>query len=206
MQPQTILDRINTLPRIKLARLNTPFEEMPRLRAAIADSMDTDPNANKCAVPQLFIKRDDTTGFAFGGNKARHMEFLFAHLIDRGIDTIVNINHYDSNNARLVSAACAKTGIKCHWVAFDMLDKPITGNLLLGHLAGAVIHRVPAEHSRSVAENLLADSPSPARGGGFRWGPNIPTKRHHPLRQPILRHRRHDRLPRNRRRTRHPNR
>ena len=156
MQTQTILDRINTLPRIKLARLNTPFEEMPRLRAAIADSMDTDPNANKCAVPRLFIKRDDTTGFAFGGNKARHMEFLFAHLIDRGIDTIVNINHYDSNNARLVSAACAKTGIKCHWVAFDMLDKPITGNLLLGHLASAVIHRVPAEHSRSVAENLLA--------------------------------------------------
>ena len=157
MQTQTILDRINTLPRIKLARLNTPFEEMPRLRAAIADSMDTDPNANKCAVPQLFIKRDDTTGFAFGGNKARHMEFLFAHLIDRGIDTIVNINHYDSNNARLVSAACAKTGMKCHWVAFDMLDKPITGNLLLGHLAGAVIHRVPAEHSRSVAEKLLAE-------------------------------------------------
>ena len=157
MQTQTILDRINTLPRIKLARLNTPFEEMPRLRAAIADSMDADPNANKCAVPQLFIKRDDTTGFAFGGNKARHMEFLFAHLIDRGIDTIVNINHYDSNNARLVSAACAKTGMKCHWVAFDMLDKPITGNLLLGHLAGAVIHRVPAEHSRSVAEKLLAE-------------------------------------------------
>ena len=156
MQTQTILDRINTLPRIKLARLNTPFEEMPRLRAAIADSMDTDPNANKCAVPRLFIKRDDTTGFAFGGNKARHMEFLFAHLIDRGIDTIVNINHYDSNNARLVSAACAKTGMKCHWVAFDMLDEPVTGNLLLGHLAGAVIHRVPAEHSRSVAEKLLA--------------------------------------------------
>ncbi len=153
MQTQTILDRINTLPRIKLARLNTPFEEMPRLRSAIADSMDTDVDA----VPRLFIKRDDTTGFAFGGNKARHMEFLFAHLIDRGIDTIVNINHYDSNNARLVSAACAKTGMKCHWVAFDMLDEPVTGNLFLGHLAGAVIHRVPGEHSRSVAENLLAE-------------------------------------------------
>ena len=157
MQTQTILDRINTLPRIKLARLNTPFEEMPRLRAAIADSMDADPNANECAVPRLFIKRDDATGFAFGGNKARHMEFLFAHLIDRGIDTIVNINHYDSNNARLVSAACAKTGMKCHWVAFDMLDEPVTGNLLLGHLAGAVIHRVAGEHSRSVAEKLLAE-------------------------------------------------
>ena len=153
MQTQTILDRINTLPRIKLAHLNTPFEEMPRLRAGIAKSIDADIDT----VPPLFIKRDDATGFAFGGNKARHMEFLFAHLIERGIDTIVNINHYDSNNARLVSAACAKTGIKCHWVAYDMIDAPVTGNLLLGYLAGAEIHRVPATHARSVAEQLLAE-------------------------------------------------
>ena len=153
MQTQTILDRINILPRIKLAHKNTPFEEMPRLRAAIAESM----HVGLDATPRLFIKRDDATGFAFGGNKARHMEFLFAHLIERGIDTIVNINHYDSNNARLVSAACAKTGIKCHWVAYDMIDAPVTGNLLLGYLTGAEIHRVPAKHSRSVAEELLAE-------------------------------------------------
>ena len=153
MQPQTILDSIDTLPRIKLARLNTPFEEMPRLRAAIAESMETDADA----VPRLFIKRDDTTGFAFGGNKARHMEFLFAHLIERGIDTIVNINHYDSNNARLVAASCAKTGMKCHLVAYDMVDAPVAGNLLIAHLAGAEIHRVPEEHARSLAEKLLAE-------------------------------------------------
>ena len=153
MQTQTILNRINTLPRIKLAHKNTPFEEMPGLRAAIAESM----HVGIDAAPRLFIKRDDATGFAFGGNKARHMEFLFAHLIERGIDTIVNINHYDSNNARLVSAACAKTGIKCHWVAYDMIDAPVTGNLLLGCLTGAEIHRVPAKHARSVAEQLLAE-------------------------------------------------
>ena len=109
MQTQTILDRINTLPRIKLARLNTPFEEMPRLRAAIADSMDADPNANKCAVPQpLHQPRRHYGASHSAATKLGHMEFLFAHLVDRGIDTIVNINHYDSNNARLVSAACAK--------------------------------------------------------------------------------------------------
>ena len=153
MQPQTILDSIDNLPRIKLARLNTPFEEMPRLRDAIAESMGADVDA----VPRLFIKRDDTTGFAFGGNKARHMEFLFAHLIERGIDTIVNINHYDSNNARLVAASCAKTGMKCHLVAYDMVDAPVAGNLLIAHLAGAEIHRVPEEHARSLAEKLLAE-------------------------------------------------
>ena len=154
MQTQTILDSIDELPRIKLARLYTPFEEMPRLRAVIAESMEVDVDA----VPRLFIKRDDATGFAFGGNKARHMEFLFAHFIERGIDTIVNINHYDSNNARLVAAACAKTGMKCHLVVYDMVDAPVAGNLLIGHLAGAEIHRVPEEYARTVADELLADA------------------------------------------------
>ena len=153
MHPQTILDSIDELPRVQLARKNTPFEEMFHLRAAIADSMGTDLKT----VPPLFIKRDDTTGFAFGGNKARHMEFLFAHFLDRGIDTLININHYDSNNARLVAAACAKTGIKYHWVAYDMVDAPVMGNMLIAHLTGAIIHRVPDQPTaKSLAEDLLA--------------------------------------------------
>ncbi len=152
MHPHQILNAIADLPRIPLARKNTPFEEMPRLRAAIAESMD----AEISAVPPLFIKRDDTTGFAFGGNKARHMEFLFAHLIERGIDTIVNINHFDSNNARLAAAASAKTGMKYHWVAFDELDAPIQGNMLIAHLTGANIHRISKDETRPYAENLLA--------------------------------------------------
>lgn len=153
MKNQQILDSIAELPRIKLARLCTPFEETPNLRAAIAESMDADIDA----VPRIFFKRDDATGFAFGGNKARHMEFLFAHLIRRGFDTIVNINHYHSNQARFVAAASAKTGLKCHMVAVDMLDAPVVGNLLIGHLTGAEIHRVPGEYSRSVAEKLVEE-------------------------------------------------
>ena len=152
MHSHQILNAIAELPRIPLARKNTPFEEMPRLRAAIAESMDTEISA----VPPLFIKRDDTTGFAFGGNKARHMEFLFAHLIERGVDTIVNINHYDSNNARLAAAASAKTGMKYHWVAFDELDAPVQGNMLIAHLTGAIIHRIPKDDTRPYAETLLA--------------------------------------------------
>ena len=147
MLPHAILNAIDNLPRIPLARKNTPFEEMPRLRAAIAQSMDADISD----VPPLFIKRDDTTGFAFGGNKARHMEFFFAHLIQRGIDTLVNINHYDSNNARLIAAAAAKTGMKYHWVAYEMPDEPIQGNMLIAHLAGAHIHRVA---DRETADHL----------------------------------------------------
>ena len=153
MNNQQILNSIAELPRIKLARLCTPFEEAPNLRAAIAETMEADISA----VPRIFFKRDDATGFAFGGNKARHMEFLFAHLIERGFDTIVNINHYHSNQARFVAASSAKTGLKCHMVAVDMLDAPVVGNLLIGHLTGAEIHRVPSEYSRSVAEKLVED-------------------------------------------------
>ena len=153
MDNQTILDSIAELPRLQLARLCTPFEEAPRLRAAIAASMD----AGVEAVPRIFIKRDDATGFAFGGNKARHMEFLFAHLMERGFDTIVNINHYHSNQARFVAASSAKTGMKCHMVAVDMVDAPVVGNLLIGHLTGAEIHRVPSDYSRAVAKKLVAE-------------------------------------------------
>ncbi len=153
MDNQTILDSIAELPRLQLARLCTPFEEAPRLRAAIAVSMD----AGVETVPRIFIKRDDATGFAFGGNKARHMEFLFAHLMERGFDTIVNINHYHSNQARFVAASSAKTGMKCHMVAVDMVDAPVVGNLLIGHLTGAEIHRVPSDYSRAVAEKLVAE-------------------------------------------------
>lgn len=159
MHHEKILDSIAELPRIKLARLCTPFEETPNLRAAIAESMDADVEA----VPRIFFKRDDATGFAFGGNKARHMEFLFAHLIERGFDTIVNINHYHSNQARFVAASCAKTGLKCHMVAVDMVDAPVIGNLLIGHLTGAEIHRVPSEYSRSVAEKLVEDENASGR-------------------------------------------
>ena len=153
MNNQTILDRIAELPRIKLARLCTPLEEAPRLRAAIADSMD----AGVEAVPSIFIKRDDATGFAFGGNKARHMEFLFAHLIQRGFDTIVNINHYHSNQARFVAAACAKMDMKCHMVAVDMVDAPGCRQPPHRPPHRRRIHRVPSEYSRSVAEKLVAE-------------------------------------------------
>ena len=65
MKTQTILDSIDELPRIKLARLCTPFEEAPRLRAAIAASMV----AGVETVPQIFIKRDDATGSHSGATK-----------------------------------------------------------------------------------------------------------------------------------------
>ena len=68
--------RLAAHPRIRLAHLPTPLDPCPRLADAIG-------------VPALYIKRDDLTGLAFGGNKTRHLEFTFAEILQSGADTVV---------------------------------------------------------------------------------------------------------------------
>ena len=83
---------MNPIPRIRFAHLPTPIEEMPRLSAALAG-------------PRLFVKRDDQTGLAFGGNKTRKLEFLVADALARGADTLITCGAVQSNHARLTLAA-----------------------------------------------------------------------------------------------------
>lgn len=159
IQKHQILQAIESLPRISLARLCTPLEEASRFRETLAE---TCPQGIR-SVPRIFIKRDDATGFAFGGNKARHMEFSFGRFLQRGIDTIVNVNHYHSNQARFVAASSARLGIKVHLVSVDMTDAPVMGNLLIGKLLGAQIHRVPSEYSQEVAQRIVKDETDQGR-------------------------------------------
>ena len=140
---------LDKLPRFKLSHLDTPLEPLDRLRQALIDEGVSVPN-------RLLVKRDDTTGLAFGGNKGRHFEFEIAHILEGGYDTVININHYHSNQARFIAAGCAKAGLKYHIVSTDMVTAPLTGNLLLCKLMGAEIHRVPAEYGRQTAEKIFA--------------------------------------------------
>ncbi|MCH7984468.1 MAG: pyridoxal-phosphate dependent enzyme [Chloroflexi bacterium] len=140
---------LEKLPRFKLSHLDTPLEPLDRLRQALIDEGVSVPN-------RLLVKRDDTTGLAFGGNKGRHFEFEIAHILEGGYDTVININHYHSNQARFVAAGCAKAGLKYHIVSTDMVTAPLTGNLLLCKLMGAEIHRVPAEYGRQTTEKIFA--------------------------------------------------
>jgi 1-aminocyclopropane-1-carboxylate deaminase/D-cysteine desulfhydrase-like pyridoxal-dependent ACC family enzyme len=144
-----IRTKLEELPRFKLSYLNTPLEPLDRLQQALIDQGVDVPN-------RMLVKRDDTTGLAFGGNKGRHFEFEIAHILEGGYDTVININHYHSNQARFIAAGCAKAGLKYHIVSIDMVTAPITGNLLLCKLMGAVIHRSPAEYGRQVAEKIFA--------------------------------------------------
>jgi L-cysteate sulfo-lyase len=148
--------KLEELPRFKLSHLNTRLEPLDRLRQALIDQGVSVPN-------RMLVKRDDTTGLAFGGNKGRHFEFEIAHVLEGGYDTVININHYHSNQARFIAAGCAKAGLKYHIVSTGMVTAPVTGNLLLCKLMGAEIHRSPEEYGRQVAERIFAEETKAGR-------------------------------------------
>jgi L-cysteate sulfo-lyase len=127
------------LPRISLAHLPTPVEELPRLRQALGTG------------PRLLVKRDDQTGLAFGGNKARKLEFLIAEAQAQGATTIISGGAAQSNHCRQTAAAAARFGLGCILVLNGPADRRSSGNLLLDELLGAEIRLVPDRNLRDRA-------------------------------------------------------
>lgn len=138
---QALHQSIDQLPRFQLAHLPTPFEQLTRFSQAING-------------PRIWIKRDDCTGLAFGGNKTRHNEFLIGDALHQHADTVVWGAGLQSNNCRQTAAACAKAGLDCHLVLGRGKPAngpdPIQGNLLLDHLVGASIEIVDDEVGPAV--------------------------------------------------------
>lgn len=121
------------IPRLTLAHLPTPLEHAPRLSAQLGI--------------ELLIKRDDCTGLAGGGNKARKLEYLLADAKRLGTDTLVTIGGLQSNHARQTAAAAARLGFACELVLQDVAGTPkadyaSNGNMLFNHLLGANIHQL----------------------------------------------------------------
>jgi L-cysteate sulfo-lyase len=92
--------------------------------------------------PQIWIKRDDLTGLAFGGSKARALEYTIADAIEKGADTLITIGSLQSNHARLTAAAARKMGLKAVLLLQGEKPKEYEGNLLLDHILGADIRFV----------------------------------------------------------------
>lgn len=134
---------LDDFPRFPLAHLPTPLAEMRRLRDALASEMTTTP-------PRLFIKRDDCTGLAGGGNKTRKLEYLIGEALATGADTVVTTGALQSNHARQTAAAAAAAGLRCVLVLFDTVpyrghNYRSSGNLLLDRVLGAEVRIEPAE-------------------------------------------------------------
>jgi D-cysteine desulfhydrase family pyridoxal phosphate-dependent enzyme len=90
--------------------------------------------------PRLWIKRDDLTGLAFGGNKTRKLEFLLAEAIAQGCDAVITGGAAQSNHCRQTAAGAAMLGLSCHLALGGAPPVAVNGNLLLDDLLGATIH------------------------------------------------------------------
>jgi L-cysteate sulfo-lyase len=138
------------LPRVRLGQLPTPLEELPRLTRALGG-------------PRLFIKRDDQTGLATGGNKTRKLEFSVAEALRSGADTLVTLGAVQSNHARQTAAAAARCGLRCILVLRGHAPTTATGNLLLDHLLGARVIFSGERAREQVASQLMAEEQAAGR-------------------------------------------
>src|SRR5579864_2289368 len=134
---QTFLD---SLPRRRIANLPTPLERLEKLSAALGVN--------------LLIKRDDLTGLAFGGNKARKLDFLMADVLEQGARSVITWAGIQSNWCRQLAAACCSLGIRPVLLLFKRRGLPseLDGNLLLDLIYDAEIHVVELDPSRKMME------------------------------------------------------
>jgi len=131
---------LEQLPRVKIAALPTALEAAPRLGQEIG--------------VQLFVKRDDNTGLALGGNKARKLEYLVGEALQLGADTLITTGMPQSNHCRMTAAAAAKVGFDCHLVLNSEALSVRQGNLLLNELLGAQVHFVGCEDAHLAAARM----------------------------------------------------
>ena len=133
-------------PRIALGHFPTPLEKVPRLSAALGG-------------PTLYIKRDDCTGLATGGNKARQLELLVEHALAKGCDVLVTAGGPQSNHARTTAAAAARAGLGCVLVFNTDPPQRTEGNQLLDVILGAERRFVGpvAMDDLDAAVNRIAD-------------------------------------------------
>jgi len=146
---------IDRFPRVALCHRPTPLEHLPRLSAHLRG-------------PQIYIKRDDCTGLATGGNKSRKLEFLMADALAQGATTVITLGGPQSNHARQTAAAAAVLGLRCELVLpkFSKWHGPLyetNGNLLLDGLFGAAVHLVD---TRDAANERVAQISARIRGEG----------------------------------------
>lgn len=88
----------------------------------------------------IYIKRDDNTGLASGGNKTRKLEYLIKQALDEGCNTVITSGAQQSNHCRQTAAACSIAGLECHLLLGGTEPEKYDGNLLLSSLLGANIH------------------------------------------------------------------
>ncbi|MCI0474745.1 MAG: pyridoxal-phosphate dependent enzyme, partial [Anaerolineales bacterium] len=144
---------IHSLPRFPLATLPTPLDELPRLSQELG--------------VRVLMKRDDLTGFALGGNKARKLEFLVADALQQNADVLVTGGGVQSNHIRTTAAAARKAGLDVVGVFFSSPSGgDVNGNLLLDEILG--VRLVYANVDRNETERAIEKVCDDLRAQGRR--------------------------------------
>ena len=133
---------LNKIPIVNLANYPTPLDDVQRL-------------ATKIGLSKLFIKRDDLTGLAGGGNKARKLEYDFAEIVNGAYDVVLTAGGIQSNHARMTAAAARKLGFDVKLVLGGPDFEMAKGNLLLDVLFNAEIRYLVDDDANSSLENEM---------------------------------------------------
>jgi len=156
----SVLGSFTTFPRTRLAAAPTPLEAMPNL------------SQHLCG-PNLFVKRDDLTGLAFGGNKARQLEYYFGEALAQSANVVLITGAVQSNFVRSAAAAAAKLGLKCHVQLEERvpgIDETHrnSGNVLLDRLLGATLHHYPEGENEAGADRQISGIAEALKANGDR--------------------------------------
>ena len=135
----------SAFPRVHLAQLPTPIEPLSRLTKLLGG-------------PTLFIKRDDQTGLAFGGNKTRKLEYLLADALSKNTRTLITGGADQSNHCRQTAAAAAKTGVDCILVLSGAPPEQPSGNLLIDKLLGAQVVWTDRENRENTMQAVYTQA------------------------------------------------
>ena len=146
---------LSMLPRYPLLDGPTPLQRAANLEAALGSRS-----------PRIYIKRDDLTGLAFGGNKARKLEYLVADALARHATVLVTEGAAQSNHARMTAAAAARAGLECLLILDTRNGDDLGGNLLLDRLMGAEVRLAEDQVTRrkmmaAIGDELVADGQHP---------------------------------------------
>jgi len=153
------LAALSNRPRANLAHTPTPLEPMTNLRASLG--------------VEIHLKRDDCTGLAMGGNKARQLEFYLGEARQQNADTILITGAVQSNYVRMAAAAARKCRMQIH-IQLEQrvpgMDAPYyrSGNVLLDHLLGATLHDYPLGEDEAGADANLEKIAAGLRSDGAR--------------------------------------
>jgi len=133
--------KLDDIPRVSLSFLPTPLEHLQALTRHLGG-------------PQIWMKRDDMTGLATGGNKARKLEFLLADAIANKADTVLTFGAVQSNHCRMTAAAACKLGLKSFLVLSGEKPERLTGNLLLDEIMGCEYLFLPSFMDPSKLDDM----------------------------------------------------